>query len=59
MTAERKLYLSAGLSAGLGVLLIFAAARTFSANASRAGELTESLAHWNITPSCTAGAGRK
>lgn len=57
MTTERKLYLSAGLLAGLGGLLILAGAITFSGNASRAGELTDALAHWNIATSCTEGEG--
>lgn len=42
MNATRKLYLSAGLLAALGVLMLAAAALTFRATAARAGDIAAS-----------------
>lgn len=42
MDATRKLYLSAAVLAGIGVLMLAAAALTFRATAARAGDIAAS-----------------
>ena len=57
MNATRKLYLSAALLAGLGVLMLVAAALTFRTNAARAGDIA--ISPLFCAASAPAGEGTK